>query len=189
MDGPDYKQERGREGCRPATGTRWRCHGQTRQELVGVLYFGNFEHHSTNGKHREGVQSTASSPWVKSEPRIVQRWRVAWDGGWLGCVAWAGATGQERLRQGNKMGQRGSRLDLYSLGTTPRKERWRLRKGFGDGVYGKCWPRWHEEEDDGAIANAWAQGDSDSRHGSGYQRDTERERTRARARGVGPAAS
>jgi hypothetical protein len=93
MNGPDYKQERGRESCRSATGTRWRRHGRTRQKLAGVRCCGDSEHHSTNGKHREEVQSTASSPRSKSGPRMVLERRAARDGGWLGLCGVSGSYG------------------------------------------------------------------------------------------------
>jgi hypothetical protein len=54
-----------------------RRHGRSSQKL-------DSKHHSLNGKHEEGVQSTVSSPQGKSEPRMVQRRRAARESGRLG---------------------------------------------------------------------------------------------------------
>jgi hypothetical protein len=61
MDGPDLiKRERGSR--RPSTVDRRRRHGWNHRNLTGGHCFGDSDHHSTNGKYREGEQDMASSP-------------------------------------------------------------------------------------------------------------------------------
>jgi hypothetical protein len=48
------------------------------------LRYHDFGHDSEREKHGEGERNTTSPPRVKTEPRMVQRRRVARDGGRLG---------------------------------------------------------------------------------------------------------
>jgi hypothetical protein len=76
LNGPDATMKMTTRFLCRRQAVRWR-HGRKTREL-------DSEHHSTNGKYREGVKDMASSPRAKSEARVVPMRRAARDGRRLG---------------------------------------------------------------------------------------------------------